>query len=145
MKELSFLIQNQLLIDLEYLKPNSKLEQVEILRYLHTTEKRSDKSFPIHECLAQAKIIQSEQTIFLLGLFVKVRKSGWELSTMECGDRDNPPHSPVQFFDCMPTSTEVASFITDRYAFEVQADQVILKDFVAGEAVSKGTESLAIE
>lgn len=134
MEVLSLSIQNQFLVELSHLKPDSKLESTEVLRYLHTTEKRGDKSFPIHECLGLAKINLSEQAWFLLGLFTKTRKCDWGLDTMECGDRLNPPRPPFHFFDCRPTPTEIATFIAERHAFEVRSDQRVLTDFSAGDA-----------
>lgn len=142
MEGLSISIQNQFLIELIHLKPDSKLESTEVLRYLHTAEKRGDSSFPIHECLGLAKIDLAGQGGFVLGLFTKTRKCDWGLDTIECGDRSNPPHPPFHFFDCRPTSTEIANFIAERHAFEVRSDQRVLTNFSAGASIPGKAESL---
>lgn len=119
--------------DLESLCPGSTLGGIEVLRYRHTIEKRGSGLFRLHECLVLCNVEKCHFGDFLLSFYCKVRKSGWELMALECGDRFNPPPPGFQFFDHRPTAAEIGLFVAARSGFRLDEEMQVLTDWVADE------------
>lgn len=117
---------------LSELRPEARLEDVEVLAYLHTVEdRRHAKSFAIHACIGLARIAESGACSFMLGSFCRTRKTPWALDALECGDRFNPPPSPFEYFDARPTSAQIASFLSARGGFEVAGSARVISEYRA--------------
>ncbi len=117
---------------LSHSRPQARLEEVEILAYLHTVEDRGHaKSFAIHACIGLARIAESDVPSFILWSFCRTRKSPWALDALECGDRFNPPPSPFERFENRPTSAQIASFLSARGGLEIAGGTRVISEYRA--------------
>lgn len=113
-------------------RSEARLEEVEVLAYLHTVEDRGHaKSFAIRACIGLARIIESDAPSFVLGSFCRTRKTPWALDALECGDRFNPPPSPFERFENRPTSAQIASFLSARGIFEIADGARVISEYRA--------------
>jgi hypothetical protein len=120
-------LEESLILDMDWICPASNMKSMKVVKYLHTTEKRGLRPFPLHECLVMIEIASSGKEIFALALYLKSRKGkGWSMAAAECGDRDRPPPAPYQLFPSLPTPDEIKHFIGERDAFHISGDQRVL-------------------
>lgn len=132
MDTLTHAIKTAFLEVLSDFRPGTRLEDVEVLAYLHTVEDRGHaKSFAIHACIGLARIIESDATSFVLGSFCRTRKTPWALDALECGDRFNPPPSPFEVFEDRPTCVQIAAFLSARRVFEIPEGARVISEYRA--------------
>ena len=132
MEKLKQPIKTAFLEALSDFRPGTRLEDVEVLAYLHAVEDRGRaKSFAIHTCVALARITESGTSMFVLGSFCRTRKTPWTLDALECGDRFNPPPSPFECFEARPTSAQIATFLSARGVFEIVNGARVITEYRA--------------